>query len=120
MKGFMMKDGDLVIANNEIELAEGDELTAQTIQSVLSTDKGEWLFDTDEGIEFMNILGKVNVTEDVNVIKSEIEQAIEQVNSTWSLDTLACEYEKSTRVLKVRFTMRTSSGEMVEVSNEWQ
>lgn len=58
MKGFRLTDGDLVITNEEIEIVEGTELTAQTIQCVVSTNKGEWLFDQDEGINFENILGK--------------------------------------------------------------
>ena len=58
MIGFKLYDGDLVITNNEIEQVEGDELTVQTIQHVLSTNKGEWLFDTEEGINFDSILGK--------------------------------------------------------------
>ena len=64
MKGFVIQNGDLVISENlvankrEIEMVSGNELTAQTIQSVLSTNKGEWIFDVDEGINFANILGK--------------------------------------------------------------
>lgn len=58
MKGFRVTDGDLVITNEEIEIVEGSELTAQTIQCVVSTNKGEWLFNQDEGINFENILGK--------------------------------------------------------------
>lgn len=58
MKGFMLKDGDISITNGEIDMVEGSELTAQTIGSVLSTNKGEWLFDTEEGIDFDAILGK--------------------------------------------------------------
>lgn len=58
MAGFKLNDGDIVITNNEIELIEGNELTAQTIQQVLSTNKGEWIFDTKEGVNFDNILGK--------------------------------------------------------------
>ncbi len=58
MKGFKLLDNDLSIENNEIEIIEGSELTRQTIQSVLSTNKGEWLFDKNEGIDFNNIFGK--------------------------------------------------------------
>lgn len=67
MKGFVIKDGDLVISDNlvvnkkEIEMVSGNELTAQTIQSVLSTNKGEWIFDENEGINFANILGKQKI-----------------------------------------------------------
>ena len=58
MIGFKLNDGDVAITNGEIELVEGDALTVQTIQQVLSTNKGEWLFDAEEGINFDNILGK--------------------------------------------------------------
>lgn len=61
MIGFKLNDGDLVITNDEIELIEGDELTVQTIQQVLSTNKGEWIFDTEEGINFDNIFGKKRI-----------------------------------------------------------
>lgn len=81
MAGFKLKDGDLIITNNEIELVEGDELTVQTIQCVLSTNKGEWIFDTDEGIEFDNILGKhrikTNTVKDV-MYRQEIENMRER------------------------------------------
>ena len=61
MKGFALTNGDLSITKNEIDMVEGDALKVQTIQSVLSTNKGEWLFDTDEGIDFNSILGKHRV-----------------------------------------------------------
>lgn len=63
MIGLKIRDGDLVITNNEIELVEGNELTKQTIQSVLSTNKGEWKFDTEEGISFYNILGERSIVQ---------------------------------------------------------
>ena len=58
MKGLMLTDGDLSITNGEIDMVDGAELTAQTIGCVLSTNKGEWLFNTEEGIDFDAILGK--------------------------------------------------------------
>lgn len=44
--------------NHQIEMVEGAELTAQKIKTVLGTNKGEWFFDEEEGINFDNILGK--------------------------------------------------------------
>lgn len=58
MKGFSLTNGDLTITNNEIDMIEGNNLTAQTIRCVLSTNKGEWFFDAGEGIDFDNIFGK--------------------------------------------------------------
>lgn len=62
MKGFGLNDnGDLSLTGGEIDMVEGAELTVQTIKQVLSTNKGEWLFDPDEGIDFDNLLGKQRV-----------------------------------------------------------
>ena len=83
MTGFKLNDGDLVITNDEIELVEGDELTVQTIQQVLSTNKGEWIFDTEEGINFDNILGrhrtKTNTAKDV-LYRQELANVREREN----------------------------------------
>ena len=58
MTGFQLKNGDVLIEKNEIQMISGAELLCQTVKSVLNTNKGEWYFDEDEGIEFSNILGK--------------------------------------------------------------
>jgi phage baseplate assembly protein W len=59
LKGFKLNSkGDVEIKNNQIETVEGNELLRQTVQSVLGTNKGEWIFNPDEGINFKNILGK--------------------------------------------------------------
>ena len=55
MNGLKLVGGDLELLNGEISMVDGDELKAQTIQQVLSTNKGEWMFDENEGIDFKNI-----------------------------------------------------------------
>lgn len=71
MKGFMLKDGDLSITNGEIDMVEDNELTAQTIGCVLSTNKGEWLFDKEEGIDFDVILGKQRIRPNTSTAKDD-------------------------------------------------
>ncbi len=50
----------------QIEMVEGNELLAQTVKTVLGTNKGEWALNTDEGITFANILGKHKNTDTKN------------------------------------------------------
>ena len=86
MIGLKLRDGDLVITNNEIELVEGNELKRQTIQSVLSTNKGEWFFDTEEGIAFQNILGERRSAQETTA-DSYIQQQyanLRQDNNKWA------------------------------------
>lgn len=59
IKSFKLdSNGDVVIKDNKISMVEGAELTAQTVRTVLGTNKGEWFSNLDEGISFKNILGK--------------------------------------------------------------
>lgn len=118
MKGFETKDGDLLIVNNEVSMVEGKELTAQTIQSVLSTNKGEWLFDPDEGIEFSNILGQRSNL-DENIVRNEIEQGVEQVDSALTIDEFHCEFDARTRGLAVAFTATTEDDESISATVQY-
>ena len=58
MQGFKLNNGDVVIENGEIQMTSGADLTRQTVETVLNTNKGEWWLNPDEGINFSNILGK--------------------------------------------------------------
>ena len=59
IKGIKLTDkGDISITNHEIDIVKDGELLKQTAQQVLGTNKGEWVFNTNEGINFKNILGK--------------------------------------------------------------
>ena len=59
MKSFKLdSNGDVVIKNGNIAMVDGAELTAQTVRTLLGTNKGEWFGNLDEGISFKNILGK--------------------------------------------------------------
>ena len=52
------ESGDVVIQSGDIQMVNGVELTMQTIKSVLGTQKGEWFFNANEGINLNEILGK--------------------------------------------------------------
>lgn len=54
----MDTSGDVEMKHKQIQMIEGDEVVRQRIWSVLSTNKGEWVLNPDEGINFRNILGK--------------------------------------------------------------
>ena len=117
MKGFMIANGDLVIDNNEISTASDAELIRQTIQSIISTNKGEWLLDEEEGIDFDIVLGVKEV--DSAVVKSEIQHALEQVDEKLTIEEFSCEYEKGTRRLNVHFKAKNANGEEVVINNTW-
>lgn len=117
MEGFMLKDGDLSITNDEIDMVNGNELTAQTIQSVISTNKGEWIFDTDEGVNFDTMLGKRTPNDDV--IKSEIEDAVAQVDDSLTVDNFATDFDSNDRRLTAHFTAKTANDEDMNIKVDY-
>lgn len=90
MKGFALKNGDLLIENGDIQIVTGAELTRQTVEMVLSTQKGEWTLNINEGIDFANILGvtpqlpskkssEVEYTREINAIKQSNDKLNEML-----------------------------------------
>lgn len=50
MTGFALdENNDILIKDNQIQMINGSELTKQTIQTVIGTNKGEWCLNEDEG-----------------------------------------------------------------------
>lgn len=118
IKGFALdRDGDLLIENNQISMINGNDLLRQTIERVLGTNKKEWFLNWDEGITFVNILGKEKPDE---VIKNEISQGLLQVDSSFIITDCKINLEKATRKLSVSFTARNDNGEILEGVNVWQ
>lgn len=56
---------------------------------------------------------------DENVIKSEIEQGVAQVDKSLTVDDFVMNYNSKNRKLTVSFTAKSSSGKSLGVSNTW-
>ncbi len=118
MKGFKLSDtGDVAFADGAIELVSDTELERQTLQTLLSTNKGEDIFNSDEGIDFYQILGK-SVTEDK--VKTQVRSGITQLNTDFGSDYVMEDFAYSVEERKsfTDFTARKSSGEAVEIVTE--
>ena len=115
MTGFALdSNGDVIISHGAIQMINGDELIRQTVETVLGTNKGEWFLNTEEGIDFYNILGR-NKEEDI--IKNEVMQGLRQVDSSFIMDSFS--FTQSGRSLSVHFTAKTESGEVIEGASTW-
>ena len=112
IKGLKLDNtGDIVIKDNKIEMVEGNDLTTQTIKTVLGTNKGEWVFNPDEGINFATILGKGH-TEDS--IKDEIEQGLAQVDGSFFVTNFELSPGNNRR-FTLAVTAQNSEGEEITV-----
>ena len=100
--------GDIVI-----QMISGDNLLKQKVQTVLGSNKGEWILNRDEGIEFSDILGKGN-SEDI--IRSEIQNGLNQVDETFVITSFEMDIDID-RKYKISFTAQNSDGKEIKSVN---
>ena len=117
MKGFALdNNGDVIIEKNKIKMIDGVELKRQTVQTVLGTNKGEWFLNIDEGINFDNLLGK---KKDDEIIKNEILQGLQQVDSSFILENFNCDFNKKNRKLNIYFKAKNFNDEEVTIEKNY-
>lgn len=127
MQGFALNEnGDIILQNRDenkvfpngwrIQLIEGDNLIAQKISIVLGIDKGEWFWNSDLGIDFDYVIGK-GITDDM--IRSQIEFGIHQVDEGMYITEFKVDIDKSTRIASVTFTAKSDDGAIVKGSKAY-
>ena len=113
MQGFKLdSNGDVLIESGKISMTSGTDLTAQTLQTVAGTNKGEWFLNEDEGIDFDSVIGK-GITEDMQ--RAEMSDACKQVDENLQLTEFHRELDKKTRAATLYFTAVNQSGEEIRV-----
>jgi hypothetical protein len=103
------KTRDLVLKNGDLQLVKGKALTMQKVQLTLSTNKGEWFLNEEQGIDFRVVLTKnPNIEEILNTIQDGLHQVDETLEIT--------EYNVKTenRHLTLTFKAENDSGEELE------
>lgn len=107
MKDLLLNSsGDLVLSSGDFQYVYDDNLTRQKVQQILSTNKGEWYLNPDEGIDFFAMLTK---NPDYDQIIDTILDGLRQVDETMMIDSYKFEY--ANRNLKITITASTPSGE---------
>lgn len=110
MKDFLVdENGDLVISKGDLSFAKDKELTAQKVRLILSTEKGEWFLNEDEGIYFSVILTK-NPNEDE--VLDAILEGLRQIDERFQITSHT--FKAANRNLKITFTAENGSGEIVD------
>ncbi len=110
MFSLLLKDGDIVIENNDLQLVEGPEEVAQSVAVVLGTNKEEWFLNLDKGIEYSNVLGKSTDAQ----ARNEIIQGIAQEPRIDTVDVLTIMDDKNTRTRLIKFEATSTDGEVIE------
>lgn len=100
-------NGDLVLSSGDLQYVKDGNLMRQKAQLILSTNKGEWEFNTDEGIDFFTILTK---NPDYEQILDTVLDGLHQVNEDIQIDSY--DFSLANRHLTMNFTASLSGEEM--------
>lgn len=103
--------GDLVVTKNDLRFVSGKELTVQKARLVLSTNKGEWLLNADEGINFRAILVK-NPNHDE--ILDTVRDGLRQIDETFEI--VEHHFETVQRHLILTFKAVNDRGEEIALA----
>ncbi len=116
MKTFKIKNGDLVFdSQNNIEMVEGKDEEIQSIERILTTNKGEWFLNILHGLNYDDIQGKGKSKES---IKLAITEAIFQDDRVDDLIFLDVNFNRIERKLNIKFKLKMTSGNILEHEEE--
>lgn len=111
-------NGDIVIANGNIAMIEGNELTAQTLRTVMGTNKGEWFLNENEGIDRYQLLGK-GITKDMQLM--QCQDACSQVDENLNITEFNSGLDKPTRKASLTFKVQRNGEAVAEyVEREYE
>lgn len=115
MRGFLIDEkGDIIIENGNIALVNGNDLIAQTVKTVLSTNKGEWFLNKDEGINHHYVLGK-GITEEM--LLNQVQDALSQVNDSLHVTNFEVQNDAKKRAAYIFFKAKGDNGIEINVSH---
>ena len=117
MKNFKLDPltNDVVIKDNQIQMVQDYELLSQTCRCILSSNKGEWFNNENEGISFQNIFSKpINY----DLIEDEIQGGLIQVDETLKIESF--EHELNDRNLKIKFKARNEAGNIIDTEVSYE
>ena len=103
---------DVVIEGSDLAMVDGIDDLKQVLVGVLSTNKGEWEYDKEEGIDFHKILVK---NPNYELIEDEIRQAIKRIDEELEVSNIKYEQKENRRV---DIQLEISNGEKFEISIE--
>lgn len=113
MKTFKIVNGDLVFdGQNNLAMVEGEEEIAQSIERVLTTNKGEWFLNLEHGLDYQEIQGKGR---DIEGIKLALTEAILQEERVSEVEKIDLFLDKD-RHLKINVIARLQEGDTLDLS----
>lgn len=111
METFKIVDGDIIFdEQGDLMLVNDDLEVIQSINRILTTNKGEWFLNVDFGLNYNEIQGK---GKSIDNMKLAVTEAILQEERVESIVSLVVELLKN-RGCRIFFKAKIKSGNLVE------
>lgn len=113
MKTFKIKNGDLSIdQSGNLEMVEKEDEIAQSVEMILSANKGEWFLNDAFGLEYDEITSKGQAKRD---IEFALREAIFQEERIQGIDFHKVEVDSEKRSLSVNLELTTEDNEIMRI-----
>jgi len=106
MFSLLLKDGDIVIDEGELQLVEGADELAQCVDVTLNINQGEWFFNRNAGIDRSKTHGKSTDAE----ARNEVIQGISQETRVNTIDELKIDSNRADRTRDIYFEVSSDEG----------
>lgn len=101
--------GDLALVAGRLQTVSGAAEVAQRIRLALSTQRGEWVLNTDFGMPWRELLSK---PADLSAVEAEVKAVVSSLKGVDRISSYTATLSES-RDLSIAFEVLTSSGETV-------
>lgn len=110
MRDLLLVDGDISVANGDLETVDGIDSIKQAIDLALNLFKSEWFLDGDLGVPyFENILIK---SPNLNAIRDIFKKKLISVSGVTAVIELSLNFDGASRTLAVSWKVSTDVGEL--------
>lgn len=111
MKTFKIADGDLVFdASGNLEMVDGKDEIAQSVEMILTANKGEWFMNEEFGLDYSEITDKLKTKKD---IEFALREAIFQEERIEEVEFRRVDIDHARRKLIVDLEVRTVDNEVI-------
>ncbi|WP_408956240.1 hypothetical protein [Natroniella sp. ANB-PHB2] len=115
MRGLKLESGDLVVADNDLELVDGPTELQQRIKLALSINRGEWFLDLNAGVPYIELMRQKGTQEQ---LKREVAKVIASFDEVEEITQLNMNYDGANRSLVVNFSAKLENGDEIEIEIE--
>lgn len=108
--------GDVVLANNNIELIYGRDIYVQAFRQILLTRRTEYFLNLNEGLRFEVFLGRKELDEDEAV--EALREAATQIEDFVKFTRIEFNFDRLERTLYIDFEALFADGYILNFNEE--